>query len=377
MTSKQRRERGIIIANKGDQITKIHNGNYKIKSQSGNGEYDLKLDGISWRCSCPDSIIKHMKCKHIFALEYFLKVSQETTPKNTVILEPIIASNCLHCNSERLVKAGFRRNKYGNIQKFKCKECTRYFTINVGFEKMKHDPRGITIALQLYFSGESLRDVANTLRLLGMNVTHQTVYNWIKKYSKIIQGYSERLIPQVSDTWRADEMFLKIKGNTRYMYALMDDETRFWIAQEIANTKYTHDVRGLFRKASQIMHRKPHMLITDAAYNFRTAYYKEWWSKEKTTRTHHVAHNHDKNDMNNNKMESMNGEVREREKVMRGLKTKNTPILEGYQVFHNYIRPHTGLDGKTPAEACGIKIEGDNKWITLIQNASNYKSVHQ
>jgi len=30
-----------------------------------------------------------------------------------------------------------------------------------------------------------------------------------------------------------------------------------------------------------------------------------------------------------------------------------------------------GLDGKTPAEACGIKIEGNNKWLTVIQNASN------
>jgi hypothetical protein len=29
------------------------------------------------------------------------------------------------------------------------------------------------------------------------------------------------------------------------------------------------------------------------------------------------------------------------------------------------------LDGKTPAEACGIKVEGKNKWITLIQNATN------
>ena len=25
---------------------------------------------------------------------------------------------------------------------------------------------------------------------------------------------------------------------------------------------------------------------------------------------------------------------------------------------------------KTPAEKCGIEINGDNKWITLIQNAS-------
>lgn len=71
----------------------------------------------------------------------------------------------------------------------------------------------------------------------------------------------------------------------------------------------------------------------------------------------------------NNKMERLNGEVRDREKVMRGLKKTNTPILKGYQIFHNYIRPHEGLNGKTPAEACGIKVEGKDKWLTLIQNA--------
>jgi putative transposase len=72
---------------------------------------------------------------------------------------------------------------------------------------------------------------------------------------------------------------------------------------------------------------------------------------------------------NNNKMERLNGEVRDREKTMRGLKRKRTPILTGYQIFHNYIRPHENLDGRTPAEACGIRVEGENKWLTLIQNA--------
>jgi hypothetical protein len=47
-----------------------------------------------------------------------------------------------------------------------------------------------------------------------------------------------------------------------------------------------------------------------------------------------------------------------------------TPILTGYQIFHNYIRPHESLEGKTPAEECGIKIKGQNKWLTIIQNAS-------
>lgn len=71
----------------------------------------------------------------------------------------------------------------------------------------------------------------------------------------------------------------------------------------------------------------------------------------------------------------MNGEIRDREKTMRGLKKKQTPILKGYQIFHNYIRPHEALAGKTPSEACGITIEGQNKWLTLIQNASKTNNL--
>ena len=41
-----------------------------------------------------------------------------------------------------------------------------------------------------------------------------------------------------------------------------------------------------------------------------------------------------------------------------------------YQLFHNYVRPHMALKGKTPSEAAGIKVEGENKWLTIIQNAS-------
>ena len=36
------------------------------------------------------------------------------------------------------------------------------------------------------------------------------------------------------------------------------------------------------------------------------------------------------------------------------IKEKNTPILTGYQIFHNYLRPYMGPNGMTPAEVCGI-----------------------
>jgi putative transposase len=55
---------------------------------------------------------------------------------------------------------------------------------------------------------------------------------------------------------------------------------------------------------------------------------------------------------------------------MRGMERKDMTILKGYQVFHNYIRPHEALKGKTQAEICGIEVKGKNKWMTLIQNAS-------
>ncbi len=81
--------------------------------------------------------------------------------------------------------------------------------------------------------------------------------------------------------------------------------------------------------------------------------------------------------VHNNKMERMNGEVRDREKTMRGLKRMDSPILKGLQIYHNFVRPHEGLNGDTPADRAGIKVEGRNKWLTLIQNASHVQPVNR
>ena len=73
-------------------------------------------------------------------------------------------------------------------------------------------------------------------------------------------------------------------------------------------------------------------------------------------------------------MERLNGEFRDREKVMRGLKRTDTPILKDLQICHNFVRPHEGLNGNTPADRAGIRVEGSDKWLTLIQNASREPS---
>jgi putative transposase len=40
-----------------------------------------------------------------------------------------------------------------------------------------------------------------------------------------MEKYLDKITPKVSTAWRTDELYLKVNGNTKYLYALMDDET--------------------------------------------------------------------------------------------------------------------------------------------------------
>jgi len=366
-TAINRQQEGLIIANISGAIKRINETKYAVKSQNANGDYDVCSTDLGWVCSCPDHKFRGVKCKHIFGVEISFALRKEV---EVARIAPITTTTtCIYCDSSNIVKDGLRHNKYGDIQKYDCRNCNHYFTINFGFEKMKSSPQTITSALQLYFTGESLRNVQKFLKLQGLTINHNTIYKWIKKYVTLMKSYLEKITPNVSDAWRADELYLKIKGNPKYLFALMDDQTRFWIAQQVADTKYTSNIQPLFKDAKEIAGKRPNALITDGARNFHDAFTKEFFTIN-NPRTRHILHIRLQGDHNNNKMERLNGEVRDREKTMRGLKNTNTPVLAGYQIYHNYFRPHEALKGKTPAEVSGIVIEGDNKWKTLIENAS-------
>ena len=95
-------------------------------------------------------------------------------------------------------------------------------------------------------------------------------------------------------------------------------------------------------KGKEVAGTRPNTLISDGAPNFHTAFNRELYTN-KWPRTRHINHIRLQGDHNNNKMERMNGEIRDREKTMRGLKKVDTPILKGCQIYHNYIREHQAL----------------------------------
>lgn len=366
-----REESGKEIAlNPNQQILRINDYTYHVKSQTTKREYDVISTESGWICTCPDHTYRKICCKHIHAVEFSLKLRQQVREKNRVIIEQQANDKCPQCESVNIVKHGIRHNKKYDLQRFSCKDCKNRFSFNLGFEGMSVSPKIITSAMQLYFTGESLRSVQKFLRLQGVNVAHSTVYSWIKKYTGLMEKYLEQITPQVGDTWRADEVWVKVRGELKYVFAMMDDETRFWIAQEVADRKEGHDASGLFRQSKEVTGKKPKVIITDGLHSYSEAYRKEFWEINRETRPLHIKHIRLQGDMNNNKMERMNGEFRDREKVVRGIKKDDSVLFGGYQMYHNFLRPHMGLDGKTPAEKCGIKIDGENKWMTIIQNAS-------
>ena len=172
-------------------------------------------------------------------------------------------------------------------------------------------------------------------------------------------------------------MHLKIKGNKRYLFAMLDSETRFWIAKMVAEHKGTDDVAPMFKQAKKVAGKVHTTLISDKAANFHEAWDQQYKAKNFLHKdTWHINEVTFDGKYHNNQMESFNGAtLRHREKVIRDLKRDDTAIITGLRLYHNFVRPHLGLDDPTmtPAEAAGIQIEGANKWMTLIQAAAKAK----
>jgi len=333
-----REERGKAIACNEGQVVRVNDRIYKVRSQSKDAKiskspkdlfYDVKDTEIGWKCSCPDHRIRGAKCKHIWAVQLSVGIREQV--KASLVLEPLALTCCPACQSPNIKKAGYRHNKSGDLQRYACLDCSKWFSFNVGFEKMKHNPKAVTAAMQLYFSGESLRNTQSSLKLIGAHVSHQTVSNWITKYTAIMKKYVDGLKRNVSGTWRADEIYVKVKGDMKYLFALMDDETRYWIAQEVADTKFKHDARKLFHEGKKVAGKRPETLITDGLSAYHDAFNKEFFQQH-SPRSQHISAiklNAKSSTANNNKMERINGEIRDREKTMRGLKKERYSYFTG------------------------------------------------
>ncbi|MGI0037725.1 MAG: integrase core domain-containing protein [Nitrososphaera sp.] len=76
---------------------------------------------------------------------------------------------------------------------------------------------------------------------------------------------------------------------------------------------------------------------------------------------------------NNNRIERLNGTLRERTKVQRGWKTAKSVLAEGNRLQYNFVKPHMALGGQTPAHVAGLEARG---WNELLRLAASDAKKH-
>ena len=370
----QRKQKAESMMETVGHCSQFEHNKFKVRSQTNpDNFYIVSKTEQGLRCECKDHNCRKADCKHIKIVLEIIKKNQCYRNNTFRIMERSKLTLCKYCDSGKIKKSGTRKTKTGNIQRYACLDCKKRFTTNFGFEKMRYDTRTITQVIQMYYQGMSVRDIECNFEMLGIDVDHSSIYHWICKYSTMVSKYLNDIVPRTNDRTmvRADEVWIKVNGEQKYLFASMDDDSRYWLASDMAETKFQHNADKLLELTKEKIGKSPSHFVTDGLPAYMKSS-KKVFGKD----TNHIRHIHLKGKRskdNNNKMERLNGEIRDREKVFRGLKKIDTPIIDGIKTYYNFTKKHGSLKGKTPSEQAMIKVEGKNKWITLIQNASLYK----
>ena len=356
----------------GNEIKRLNENAYRVKSQSGNGYYLVSKNGENWACECPDAVNRKIACKHIYATFFSLNFREHVTSKNLALeVTSPDEEQCACCGSTHIQKWGWKYYKNGNrTQRFKCISCShRWNAKNEGFERMRSNPHAITVALDLYFKGVSLRKIVDHLNQFErVNVSHVAIIKWIKKYVTLMRDYVDTLHPELSRVFHADETKVNIRGQWVWLWHLMDGDTRFLLANHVSQGRTVADAREAFREAKAVAKTNARVILTDGLSSYGPAAQKEFPNAV------HISGIGIQGRVNNNRMERYHGTFKERSKVMRALKKPDSPFIDGQRVYYDYLRPHIALGGKTPAQAAGIELNlTDNKWETLIKKASKQK----
>jgi len=370
--------KGYAIISKGDIPQIVNEEMFLVPSQNSNRKYKVILRK-SWSCDCPDFKFRKVKCKHIYAVEFLLKMREKVNSDSTIPIENEFLNDikCAYCGSTNLKKNGSRKTESGLKQRYLCKDCKKTFIPDKEFEKIKANPKIVTLSMDLYYKGLSLRDISDTIyQFYDLKISHETIRNWIMKFTIAINDYVNSLKPKVSDVWHVDEQMVKIKGKWLWSWNILDEQTRFLLANAITKNREIHDARQVFQKAKGIVDTKPEFLVTDGLFSYEKAIKKEFKTDEK--RFGSVKHVRLKSirdaRTHNNLIERFHNTFRERDKVMRGFKSDYTArqLIEGFKNYYNFIRPHTSLNGLTPSQVANLDLQLDrNKWLSLLRKSFN------
>jgi putative transposase len=367
---KDSRTPALAIVARGDQIEARSPGEYAVRSQSRpETTYTVRSERGRFVCGCAYFTESGgAACIHVLAVK-FREGFAETSK---ALPEP--GPTCQFCHSGNVVGDGKRRNKSGAVAKYHCRACGGYFSGKEGFHNRRSDPDLIAKALDLYFRGVSLRQVAKHFgQVYGLNLSPMTVYRWVTHYSALAAEWMNRQGAKVGETWHVDERVVNVDGEHRYLWNVMDSQTRFLLASRISQGRGVPEARAAFKDAKAATDVRPREIRSDGLMAYRRAISKEFGSNYGPGGKMHSPHRvvpSIRAPESNNLLERLNGTSKDRTKTMRAYDNDRgaSALSLGWQVHYNLVRDHLSL-GTTPGVAAGIAPISGFRWKELIEMA--------
>jgi len=281
-----------------------------------------------------------------------------------------LSIKCINCKSTNFSKQGYRKTKHrGKIQKYHCKDCGKYFTNDDGFYRMRTNPATITLSIDMYLANLSSRKMRNQLkRHFGIKRSHQTVLNWVRKYSLMVHNFVEKLGYNLGDSFYADETMIDRDGKKDRFWACIDWNTRMITGVHYSIDGNVEEAKIFIQKA--IKKGKPKFIQTDMAMFYPKAFRRLFYNNKIGGLTvEHKIQNVSKTKIHNYKIETVFMKIKDRVNDFRGLKALwSAPIIMmGLTIQHNFIEEHT-TTRKQPCCLAGQDLDlGEDRWLGLIK----------
>ena len=297
-----------------------------------------------------------------FDLYWFIQGVDAGTEGVQEVLRDELWPHCKFCGSSHVVRNGTRRG----TQYWLCKPCGRGFVDNDALPKGRFSIDDTASALYQYFTGSSLNDIRGYLeQQSNVRPSDSAIYAWVVRFGKIASDEAKNYKPNVGDVWIADETVLRIGGKKYWLWDIIDADTRFLLATHLSLTRGAKDARRLMELAAKRAGKAPETVITDKLASYIDGVELTWGSDTKHIRSGPFGED------STSLIERWHGTLKDRTKVMRGMKTPETArvLLDGWLVYYNFFRPHESLKEKTPAEKAGIRFPWQN-WLDVVKSQS-------
>lgn len=213
-------------------------------------------------------------------------------------------------------------------------------------------------------------------RHFNTKVSHNSVLDWVRKYSLKVHNFVEKLGYNLGDSFYADETIINRKAKEDKFWACVDWDTRLITGVHYSITADINEAKKFITKA--LSKGKPKFIQTDSAQFYPKAFKKLFYSnKIGGLVVEHKIQNVQKTRIHNYKIETVFMKIKDRVDDFRGLKALwSAPILmTAIVIQHNFIENHSTTN-EVPSESAGANLElGENRWLDLIRLSSLSQEV--